>query len=55
MQPWGLIEMRVEDPDGIPIRGFLRSPSPPWPRDRRYRRDDERYAHNSAFHGNAAA
>ena len=20
-QPWGLIEMRVEDPDGIPIRG----------------------------------
>jgi len=36
--------MRFEDPDGIRtvLAGVpCRSPSAPWPRDRRYRRDDE--------------
>jgi hypothetical protein len=57
-EPWGLIEMQVEDADGLRIvlaEVLAGHPSPPRPATSVTAETANRLPHNSAFHGNAAA
>lgn len=57
-EPWDLIEMQVEDPDGIRIALAdvpAGHPFPPLPATGVTAGTTNRMPYNSAFHGNAAA